>query len=363
MGAQLVFADEGEYRTWEGIDDTQRAMGNMLDDFDEERKRLQVIQTVMLNLLEDFVDEKTKSATVQSSMLNILADFAEERVRFSKSQTATLNILEDFDIEKTRLQLSQGAYLNILEDIDIEKKNVAYAYKRIKATNAELEEFVSAASHDLRAPLRVIENASKWLEEDLKEHLTDETRENMQLLRGRVARMETLLDDLLEYYQIGRVRDDRFDEMLSAAALMENILKLLSPPKSFAIKVSSYLAAIQVARMPLQQILMNLVGNAIKHHDKPKGMIEVSAEDIGAQYLFSVKDDGPGIPAEYHEQIFKVFQTLKPRDQVEGSGIGLAMVRKNIEVYGGQLSLVSSVGCGSEFSFTWPKYQQSVHNT
>jgi signal transduction histidine kinase len=109
--------------------------------------------------------------------------------------------------------------------------------------------------------------------------------------------------------------------------------------------------------MPLQQILMNLIGNAIKHHDRSEGHIEVTLEDCGAHYLFAVKDDGPGIPSQFHAQVFKLFETLKPRDQVEGSGMGLAIVRKNVEACGGKLDLESSAGNGSTFRFTLPKQQ------
>jgi two-component system sensor kinase FixL len=229
---------------------------------------------------------------------------------------------------------------------------------RVRERTAELEGFAYAASHDLKAPLRVIDNASKWLEEDLAEHLTGENRENMQLLRGRVGRMERLLDDLLEYSRIGRATDGRYAEIITGDVLMDNILVLLSPPTGITVKVSPEFAGVHVCRMPLQQILMNLVSNAIKHHHEKTGCIEATVEDLGTQYAFAVKDDGPGIPAQFHEQIFKMFQTLKPRDQVEGSGMGLAMVRKNIEVFGGTLGLDSVEGRGSVFRFTWPKQQQ-----
>jgi PAS domain S-box-containing protein len=228
---------------------------------------------------------------------------------------------------------------------------------QLEIANRELEDFAYIASHDLKAPLRVIDNASKWLEEDLQAHLTPDTRENMDLLRGRVGRMEKLLDDLLEYSHIGKSADDRFTEVVSGDVLMDNILELLSPPAGFTVVVSPGFAGIHVPRMPLQQILMNLISNAIKHHDKKTGRIDVGVEDHGATYTFSVKDDGPGIPEQFHDQVFKMFQTLKPRDQVEGSGMGLAMVRKNVEVFGGTLDLDSAKGKGSVFRFTWPKHQ------
>jgi two-component system sensor kinase FixL len=226
-------------------------------------------------------------------------------------------------------------------------------------SNKELDEFAYAASHDLKAPLRVIDNASKWLEEDLSPYLTGETRENMNLLRGRVARLERLLEDLLEYSRIGRKADKRSAETLSAQKLLEDVLELLSPPRGFTVSLSPNLAGVEVRRMPLQQIFMNLIGNAIKHHHRKTGNIEISVEDTGAYFQFAVRDDGPGIPAQFHEQVFKMFQTLKPRDQVEGSGMGLAMVHKYVEVSGGTVALESAEGQGSTFRFTWPKQQRN----
>lgn len=234
--------------------------------------------------------------------------------------------------------------------------------RALERSNLELDAFAYAASHDLKAPLRVIHNASTWIEEDLAGKLTAEMSENMNLLRSRVRRMDRLLDDLLEYSRIGRETDDRHTEAISGTVLMENILGLLSAPAGFIVDATSTFAGIQVFRMPLQQILINLISNAIKHHDKKAGRIEVSVEDLGAMFRFCVKDDGPGIPAQYHEQIFKMFQTLKPRDQVEGSGMGLAMVRKHIDVAGGELKLESAVGQGSTFSFTWPKQNVNMKN-
>ena len=249
-----------------------------------------------------------------------------------------------------------GSVVDITERKYAEEKIVAYSHE-LTIANQELEEFAFVASHDLKAPLRVIDNASKWLEEDLEEHLTPDTRESMALLRGRVKRMDKLLDDLLNYSCIGKKSEVGNGKIISGDDLIENILELLSPPAEFFIKISPTFANIKVFRMPLQQILLNLISNAIKHHDKKTGTIEVSVTEQDLFYHFQVTDDGPGIPLQFHEKVFKMFQTLKPRDQVEGSGMGLALVKKNIRTFGGKLTLDSAEGKGSNFCFTWSKNQ------
>jgi signal transduction histidine kinase len=168
--------------------------------------------------------------------------------------------------------------------------------------------------------------------------------------------MDKLLDDLLEYARIGRSEDFRQRETINGRVLVDDVLATLDP-KNLTLTVSPNFQRIQVRRLPLQQILMNLIGNAIKHHDKEKGCIEVTVEEEGECYAFAVKDDGPGIPAQFHQEIFEMFRTLRPRDQVEGSGMGLAMVRKNVDVFGGRIQLESAEAKGSIFRFTWPKQQ------
>jgi PAS domain S-box-containing protein len=227
----------------------------------------------------------------------------------------------------------------------------------LQAANEKLEAFAYAASHDLKTPLRVIDTATKWLEEDLREHLTPETRETMDQLRRRVGRMEKLLDDLLDYSKVGRALDKHELEMVTGDALMAAILDLLAPPDVFTVKVDPAFETVRVPRMPLQQILYNLINNAIKHHDKPRGLIEVGCGESDDYYEFFVKDDGPGIAPEYHNLIFKMFQRLNPQAQIQGSGIGLALVEKNIRTFGGRLALESAVGQGSTFRISWPKQQ------
>jgi signal transduction histidine kinase len=145
--------------------------------------------------------------------------------------------------------------------------------------------------------------------------------------------MEKLLDDLLEYARIGRATDNRYAETVRGDLLVEDVLALLSL-QGFTVEVSPSFRNIEVCRMPSQQILMNLIGNAVKHHHKKTGKIEVTVKNDGDSYAFAVKDDGPGIRAQFHGPIFEMFRTLRPRDQVEGSGIGLSMVRQHIHARG-----------------------------
>ena len=249
-------------------------------------------------------------------------------------------------------------FTGIIRDLTLIKQEEAERERLIKAlehSNKELDEFAYVASHDLKAPLRVIDNASKWLAEDLDEYLDDDSRENLQLLQSRVKRMEKLLDDLLEYSRIGRKLDDRYKEVVSGKELMDDIRMLLSPPENFTLKADSNFNKLKVNKMPIKQILRNLINNAIKHHHKDNGNITVTLEESLEAYKCLVTDDGPGIQEQYKIRIFEMFQTLKPRDQVEGSGMGLAIIKKHMEHLNGEIGVESKEGHGSTFWFSWPK--------
>jgi len=181
----------------------------------------------------------------------------------------------------------------------------------------------------------------------------------MTLLRNRVKRMEKLLDDLLEYSRLGKAEDVRYTETVAGSVMMDDLLLLLAPPPGMKVRFADAFKTISIYRMPLQQVLYNLINNAIKHHDREEGEIEVDVARTEDGVRFSVRDDGPGIPAEFHERIFEMFHTLKPRDQVEGSGMGLAVVKKTVERFGGVITVTSDRGRGTEFSFTWPIERQS----
>ncbi len=224
--------------------------------------------------------------------------------------------------------------------------------RALKRSNAELDQFAYVTSHDLRAPLRGIANLSRWIEEDMAERFTPEAHEQMNLLRGRVHRMEALIDGILEYSRVGRVSVRH--ERTSVGQLLEEVIDLLDPPPGFRVIVEPGMPTIHTERMRLQQVLMNLINNAIKHHHRGQGTIHVRCRPVDDRtYEFSVADDGPGIAPQYHEKVFQIFQTLVARDRVEGTGLGLSLVKKIVENQGGVIRLDSDEGRGATVSFTW----------
>ena len=224
--------------------------------------------------------------------------------------------------------------------------------EKLHRSNAELEQFAYVASHDLRAPLRAIATLSQWIGDDQDSTLSPDGREHLTLLRQRAQRMDQLLVDLLDYARASKLKSDV--AVVDVARLVREVIDLAMPPSGFSVEVDDGGLSIETAALPLKRVLLNLVTNAIKHHDRSDGSIRISVRDLGDTLEFVAADDGPGIPPQFHERIFQMFQTLKPRDRVEGSGMGLALVRKLVEQAGGAVG-VESEGRGTTFRFTWPK--------
>ena len=229
----------------------------------------------------------------------------------------------------------------------------------LERRNQELDQFTYVASHDLKAPLRGIQHLTNWISDDAAAVLPTASRAHLAKLTGRIQRMEKLLDDLLLYSRAGRLH--HMPELVDTAQLVRNTVELLAPPTGFCVCADASLPLLIAERIPLELIFRNLIDNAVKHHEQPHaGHIVITATEQEQVVLFSVTDDGPGISPEFHERIFQLFQTLKPRDVVEGSGMGLAIVKKLVEYRGGRIEVESRPGQGATFRFTWPKASSSV---
>ena len=226
------------------------------------------------------------------------------------------------------------------------------SHAELARSNADLEQFAYVASHDLKAPLRAIEVLVGWLSEDLAGFREGDVQENLIMLKQRTARLNQLLDDLLEYSRAGRRVGEQ--SLVNCEELVKDICTMLDVPRHFSVRTDGHLPMLSTHATPLEQVLRNLISNAIKHHPGPSGEVEVSAERRADAYVFSVRDDGAGIPEEYAQRVFEMFQTLKPRDEIEGSGMGLAIVRRIIEWQGGKVWFEPAPGgSGTVFKFEW----------
>lgn len=250
---------------------------------------------------------------------------------------------------KTRFEDDEGkAYLlGVARDVTEREALI----EKLKKSNSDLDEFAYIASHDLKAPLNAIKRLVSWIEEDASEVLQGDTLEHFGMIKNRIDRMNMLLKDLLDYSRIGK--NDGLPQTLNLQETVKNCCESLALSDSFIIDVDD--SDLVLPKVPFELVLTNLISNAIKHHDKSSGHISIKCEHLKHDFQISVTDDGPGVDPSLHEKIFMKFQTLKPRDELEASGLGLAIVEKVLANYSGNISITSDIGKGATFIVTWPK--------
>lgn len=273
-----------------------------------------------------------------------------DRVYFGRQQGQTK--LRGLMLDISDRKASEEAIKARAEELTYLTTVLAQTNITLEKRNQELDQFAYVTSHDLKAPLRAIANLSEWIEEDLSDKLTADTRHQMNLLRGRVHRMEALINGLLQYSRVGRLETPK--SQVSVGDLLAEIVDSLAPPETFSIEIAP-MPTIFTERLPLEQVFTNLISNAIKYHPRQDGRVKIFVQKYPSNYEFAVADDGDGIAPEYHEKVFGIFQTLSPRDKTESTGIGLAIVKKIVEQQGGTIRLESQPGQGATFYFTWKK--------
>lgn len=231
-------------------------------------------------------------------------------------------------------------------------------------SNQELQQFAYVAAHDLRSPLRGLSHLTRFIREDVEEAdatLPESVQQYIAELDAQVQRMQGLLSGLLDYSRVGR--EVQPVSQVNLEKLVDDAIAMADVPEGFCVTKPVQYPLLQAPPNALSRVLQNLIDNAVKHHDEPRGRIAIDVEDRSDQVLFRIADDGPGIPANAREKVFQIFQTLKPKSkssspshsQNVNSGIGLAIVRKLVIDAGGTIQIQDSQWGGAEFRIEWPK--------
>lgn len=303
---------------------------------------------------KDFKKSKIVKLSIAEGLSSLIEKISSQKGKYLHFSSAT----DDRHFENYVFQgQSEGKeYIGLALDVTdnkIAKQKIKKNAKELEKINKELNQFAYIISHDLKAPLRAITNLSEWIEEDIQEVENEDVRDNLRLLRVRAARMESLINGILTYSRVSRA--DIVYEEIDTRSFVKDLVDSLMIPEEFTVDIGKNLPVISFPKVNLEQIFSNLISNAVKYHDKPAGKILVGYKESDLCHEFYVKDDGPGIPPEYHEKIFVIFQTLQARDDVESTGIGLTIVKKIVEDRGGTIEVESSEGKGTCFTFKLPK--------
>ena len=234
--------------------------------------------------------------------------------------------------------------------------------EELGVANRELDEFAHAASHDLKSPLRAICTLSDFVADAIDENDSQTAKDDLAELRNRAQRLERILNSMLQYArltrQAGPVESVRPSEMVA------DIAGILDVPEGFAVKHSGDDQPVRLPAAPMHQVVRNLVDNAIKHHDRDQGTIEVRTRTTDQFTVWEIADDGPGVEPEFRQRMFRMFETLRRRDEHDSSGMGLAIVQRIVRNHGGEIEVddreepaEGSEGRGTVFRVTWPLRQ------
>ncbi|TQI71318.1 PAS domain S-box-containing protein [Gramella sp. Hel_I_59] len=241
-------------------------------------------------------------------------------------------------------------HLDITDRKDLENKQVELL-KDLEVQNQELNDYAHIVSHDLKSPLRNISALLSWTKEDFRNQLGEDSLVNIDLMQDKVEKMDHLIENILKYSSIDR--SSASVEKVDVQALVEDIIAMIYIPDHIQVTIKNKLPVIQADTTRIQQLFQNIISNAVNYIDKEQGIVEVDVEENAMEYIFSVQDNGIGIPEDQHDRIFQIFNTAS--DHKKSTGIGLSIVRKIIDLYDGKVWLESKPGIGTTFNFSIKK--------
>lgn len=272
-----------------------------------------------------------------------------EKGALDKFEEGTVDFLfKPLDIIETKSKVT--VYEKICQ-LTNDKKN---STEKTELLIKEMDHFVYLVSHDLKAPLRAIDNLVSWIEEDISGIANKNLSENIALLKNRVTRMQNLFDGITELSRASRINESK--EQVQLNHLVQYVIDTLTPPAGFIFDVQNNMPSLFTEKTKLLKTFTHLINNAIMHHHKKEGVIRIYANEEENNILkISVSDDGPGIKPQYHEKVFEIFHTLQPKDKHETSGVGLTIVKKIVESFGQKVWFDKNNSIGTTVHFTWKK--------
>ena len=364
----IISNSRGRGRDRDATHDTPRALLNILEDLTAEQTDFEGGQRALLNILEDSEAEKWNLAGAQRAFLNILEDSEAEKLSMEGAQRAVLNILEDFDTEKSKVEVANRQLQEQIEERqraeqEIKKLNeeleqrVTERTAELAASNKELEAFAYSVSHDLRAPLRHMDGFLALLVKQSSGRLNDAGSRYLDKVTAASRTMGILIDDLLQFSRMGR--NEISKKAVSLGRLVEEIRQEFEAETAGRTVRWEFGPLPEVVADPamLRLVMTNLISNALKFtRPRAQARIEIgSGAGERSEDVIFVKDNGVGFDAQYVGKLFNVFQRLHPSDEFEGTGIGLANVRRIIERHGGRVWAEGAEDGGAAFYFSLPK--------
>lgn len=224
--------------------------------------------------------------------------------------------------------------------------------KALLQTNRDLDRFAYVTSHDLKSPLRAINNLAEWIDEDADSKLSEEAKRYFDILKNRVRRMERLINGILEYSRVNRAEDP--EEQVDISSIIEQINHALKQSYQFELIADTQLPVVSSHITTIRRIFEHLIHNAIQFNTASVPKIWVFATPTLTGISIFVRDNGPGIEGRFHGKVFEIFQTLNNKDEVETTGIGLAVVKKAMEQMGGSVKLHSPQEGGTLVELCFP---------
>ncbi len=245
---------------------------------------------------------------------------------------------------------SIGIHLDITaqKNLEIQKEELL---AELEESNKGLQEYAHIVSHDLKSPLRSISALATWLYDDYKDKLDDAGIYNLQMMQEKVEGMDKLIDGILKYSSIKS--ESLENSPVDLNTVVNEIREIIFIPDHVNVIIMDPLPTLEADATKMHQLFQNLIGNAVTNIDKEEGIVAIGVKEEKDHWKFYIRDNGVGIPEEYHEKIFKIFQSIGNEER--STGIGLSIVKKIIDLYQGEIWLESEVGQGTTFFFTLKK--------